>query len=87
MTSMPDTSLYRTVDLTFAAGGLSMKPDQPMRTWKINYSGKMKYIFYLFQKQHDDYRIQSILRIQMLYSNIWYGQLLPKLTKFINAII
>ena len=40
--SLPDTSLYSKEE-AYSAGGLNLIPDQPMKTWKVTFSGKMRF--------------------------------------------
>ncbi|OWF52519.1 hypothetical protein KP79_PYT06824 [Mizuhopecten yessoensis] len=40
--SKPDTKLQGTDPEAFAAGGLTLEPVDPMKTWKISYKGKLR---------------------------------------------
>jgi len=39
---MPDTRLQGTDENMFAAGGLKSQVIEPMKKWRISYSGKMR---------------------------------------------
>jgi len=40
--SLPDTSLTADRKMAFAAGGLLIEVVEPMKKWKLNFSGKLR---------------------------------------------
>ena len=40
--TLPDTSLFREEELTFAANGFKIQPIEPMKKWKLTYDGPMR---------------------------------------------
>ncbi len=41
--SLPDTSLFREEEMTFAANGFKIQPVEPMKKWKLTFNGKMRW--------------------------------------------
>ena len=41
---LPVAKLIREVDDTFSGGGILLEPIEPMRTWKVEFSGVLKNI-------------------------------------------
>lgn len=54
----PDSSLDQTEeeykdDYNYTVEGIKLTPVIPMRTWKLNYNGKLKYILHQFEVLND----------------------------------
>ena len=69
LASQPDTCLYRDEEMAFAAGGLTLAPMEPMKTWKLTFTADTHTL-----KYNKDWKIAGFPCITM--KPFQYGKLI-----------
>ena len=71
---LPITKLIREIDESFSGGGIKLTPLEPMRTWKVDFSGSLKNT--KTQEKTEVYKIFNLLYSQFysffeIFSRCW----------------